>query len=48
MENKDKKKLTLEEFKDKVAKINIMKDLGMLSEEDLEKFKKDLLEDMYK
>ena len=42
----NKEKLTLEEFKEKVEKINHLKSLGFLSEKDLEKFKKELLDDI--
>lgn len=47
MENK-KEKMSLQEFKDKVEKITFMKEIGMLSEEDVERLKKELLVDVYK
>ena len=41
-------KMTLEQFKLKLEKIIYLRDIGLLNENDLEKFKKELLEDINK
>lgn len=41
-------KMTLEQFKIKLEKIIFLRDIGLLNQEDLEKFKKELLEDINK